>query len=503
MSKADYLHDLILSLSKAEKRHFKLFASRYKKDSEKKYLSIFKTLERSGDSGYHLEWENESRSVATDKHYLSEMLLASLRQFHADSSVHMRLANELMSVELLRHKGLFRYALRRLLKAKKEALRYEIGEVVLQAIALEKEIRNASTTDWHDTLEDLTNEANIWLQNLSHLNTLNSKRIEQLRKAIVLGRPLTEEESAYWVERLNYFDPNKSLTGLLTEKFLRLRAFSHVCFVLHDMDRTEGLCVEMHDLYVKHPEFAEKCPQDYVQFLFRYVAISIETGNYKRAESLLQTVRQLRENRDNNPFLEAVNVIEEKLLSTEIFLHGKMGNYDYIRSKEGEVIEFMQTKTSSQQAVLGFNITVAFLFSGEWRKVIHWTHQGLIYPEVRKNYILFVALALHQILAHIELGDHETAIARLTSIKRYILQRSEGTTSVDVQIVNLLLRIICSRNPDEKRKHVAKFLDEYGSSAMFTQTSEYTGIRFWLRQFPGRRSLNLYFPNEEDHLLAR
>ncbi len=189
MEKPDFVIDLVRSLSKPEKRYFKIFASRYKQDGEKKYLQLFRAFEkmRTNDpaelAGKLKEYEY-CGTLAGDKHYLSEMLVDSLRHFHAESTVQARLANEMLAVDLLRRKGLFAHALRRLLRLKKEAVRCELAELVVQAIGMECEIRAAATIEWPALSEQLAGEKEDWLFKMIHLNRIDRMRIGQLRYSV-------------------------------------------------------------------------------------------------------------------------------------------------------------------------------------------------------------------------------------------------------------------------------------------------------------------------------
>lgn len=495
MEKPDFVIDLVRSLSKPEKRYFKLFAARYKQDGEKKYLQLFRAFEkmRTNDPvelAGKLKEDEYSGTLAGDKHYLSEMLVGSLRHFHAESTVQARLANEMLAVELLRRKGLFAHALRRLLRLKKEAACCELAETVVQAIGLECGIRAAATIEWPELSQQLAAEKEDWLFKMIHLNRIDQMRIEQLRFSIEKGRPQTSQERAAWKQRLGLFNPEESLTGLVTEKSIRLRAHSHAYFVMQDIAAADGINAQQHELFRAHPWQIERSPADYLAFLFRYISTSIQVKNFPRAGWLLEEVRAIRREHNDNPYSEVAAFIDERLLSTELFFFGKSGQYDKMRAKAADAEQFFRTTHARQQSVIGFNMAIAFMFSGDYRKVLHWTHRSLTNAECKKDYMLFLAGNLHQLVAHIELKDFDAAISRVNTAKRFVSQRKENGCS-DSELVALLGKCASTDDLAERADLACKFLARHENDPGFMRTDEYVAIRAWLANLAGQKMQSL------------
>lgn len=113
MKNSDDLFVLIKSLSKSEKRYFKLHYS-----DEKVYLKIFVLLERQKEYDPEVLNELNLKQPHVYKNYLYRMILKSLRSCHSENSELIKLYNCLENFDLLYSKGLLKQAEKALIKAK-------------------------------------------------------------------------------------------------------------------------------------------------------------------------------------------------------------------------------------------------------------------------------------------------------------------------------------------------------------------------------------------------
>jgi len=92
---------LIKSLSKGEKKFFKLFSSDSK--AEKNYLCLFVTLEK--QKRYNeKKLKQKFSAFAFDKIYLQKQILKALRVYHAESTPELQLRSMNIETEILTNK---------------------------------------------------------------------------------------------------------------------------------------------------------------------------------------------------------------------------------------------------------------------------------------------------------------------------------------------------------------------------------------------------------------
>ncbi len=490
MKKPDFLTDIIRSLSKPEKRYFKLFAARYKQDEEKKYIRLFRAFEkmRSDDPDGvpgKLKEEDYSGHLAYDKHYLSEILLASLRQFHADSTIQLGLGTELLSVELLRGKGLHAHALKKVQRVKKEAEKYELLEILLHAISLEKEIRFTGSIDWPDAAPAIFAETERVLEKIRVMNRLDSRRVELLIMAKEKGRPGSEAELAEWNKQLATFSDDVNLTGLASETSMRQRLQAYARFVMRDSHGADSVNAKRYEFFRTHSGEVEKAPLEYVLFLFFYCWTSTQVGNYERAEMLLGDLRGLREKYAGNVSPAMCREIDNRLLPTEIYLYGKTGQYERIVALEPEAEKFYKHIAAGLEGSFIFNMATTFLIAGDFRRVISWTHRANSTGVLRKDYVTYTINRMMQIIAHLSLGDHEVATSLANATQRYVLQRKDAAGSIDAHFIALLKKCAATDEPASQGRFAAAFLGSHANDKVFANAEEYYPLRIWVNKLAG------------------
>jgi hypothetical protein len=106
------LHQLIHSLTKSEKRYFNLFAKRHVIGKENKYIRLFAAIEKQkvyDEVGIkqQLNDAKTNSNLASEKVYLKELILKSLKQFHEKNFTDSILYDRLIQIEILYEKGLF------------------------------------------------------------------------------------------------------------------------------------------------------------------------------------------------------------------------------------------------------------------------------------------------------------------------------------------------------------------------------------------------------------
>lgn len=107
----DHLHRLIRSMSRAERRYFKLFAERHMVGGHSIHSALFDVIAAQpvpdeAAIRRHFKGAAFLRRYTVTKHRLYDSVLASLEAFHANGSVEARMRRYLHRIELLHQRGL-------------------------------------------------------------------------------------------------------------------------------------------------------------------------------------------------------------------------------------------------------------------------------------------------------------------------------------------------------------------------------------------------------------
>jgi hypothetical protein len=132
------LHELIHSMSRTEKRHFRLFSGLYRNEKTD-YQLLYNAIQT--QSNYNEQQIADSfkdkkfiKNLDIKKHYLYDLILKSLSNYHTDK---FKEGTRLFQVELMMSKGLYRQAYTLLETEKKKALSTEKTQLVISTLELE------------------------------------------------------------------------------------------------------------------------------------------------------------------------------------------------------------------------------------------------------------------------------------------------------------------------------------------------------------------------------
>jgi hypothetical protein len=141
MKPSTELFDLVKSLTKSEKRFFKLSSSL--QSGEKNYLKIFDVIDRQktyDEDAIKSQFKEETfiKHFPSEKNHLYKLILKSLRSYHSDNSVSSVLKQEIKNIEILYRKALFKECNKFLARAKKTAIEREKFYYWFELISWEK-----------------------------------------------------------------------------------------------------------------------------------------------------------------------------------------------------------------------------------------------------------------------------------------------------------------------------------------------------------------------------
>ena len=152
---SDTLFQLICSLEKSEKRHFKLYITRSSSKEDLKIIRLFDALDKMTEYDEKLlikKMDDITKSQLYNlKAHLYKQLLASLRLLKTTDNTDLKLSEHLDNARLLYNKGLKLQSLHILEKAKELAKANQKFNFLVQVISLEKKIETLHIT--RSTLE--------------------------------------------------------------------------------------------------------------------------------------------------------------------------------------------------------------------------------------------------------------------------------------------------------------------------------------------------------------
>ena len=281
---SDTLFQLIHSLEKAEKRHFKLYIKRSSSKEDLKIIQLFDALDKMQEYDEYALLkkltDNSKTKLANLKTHLYKEVLASLRLLKTGENVDLQLSEHLDNARLLYNKGLKQQSLRIIEKAKELARANQKFNTLVQIISLEKKIETLHITrSTTDKTEQMAREALDVSRHIDRVTRLSNLALLLYRWYVINGHARNEEDEKDIKDFFkSYLPKDLTLVNGFYEKLYLYQSYCWYAFIRQDFLMYYRYAQKWVDLYKEEPHLK-----------------SIETGHYiKGMQALLNAHFDLR-----------------------------------------------------------------------------------------------------------------------------------------------------------------------------------------------------------------
>jgi len=197
--KTDDLMQLIKSLTRAEKRHFRLFVRRNQASDDILFLKLFDFLDKhkSYDEALVLKKmpDIKKRQLSNLKAHLYKQLLISLRLLNTNQNDDIQLREMIDYARVLYNKGLYRQSLDALAKAKEKAYAGKFFALALETVEFEKHIEGQYITrSLKGRAKDLAEESLSLNQTIYYSNLYSNLSLQMYGRYLDAGYARNEED---------------------------------------------------------------------------------------------------------------------------------------------------------------------------------------------------------------------------------------------------------------------------------------------------------------------
>lgn len=291
----DALFQLIKSLSRDEKRYFKLYVNRTQSSENAKFIRLFDLLDkmRQYDETRLLDKAPQIKSsqLSNLKANLYRQLLLSLRLKHFNHNVDMQIRQQLDYAKLLYNKGLYMQSLHLLAKAKNRALKSEQNMLAAEIIEFKKLIESQYITrSIKGRAKELTKESLRIDRIIFRSNRLSDLALQLYGLYIKMGHIRNEvdeqEVQAFLAEKLGKLNSIGGVKeveqGSFYEKLHLYRSYVWYYYILQQFPHCYRYADRWVNLFLSNPMMIEREPFHYIKGLNNLLAALFNTSHYKR-----------------------------------------------------------------------------------------------------------------------------------------------------------------------------------------------------------------------------
>ncbi|WP_340063010.1 hypothetical protein [Ascidiimonas aurantiaca] len=433
-SQKDPLFILIKSLSKSEKRQFKLYVGRLGMNTDSKFLALFNLLDKA--DAYHedvilSQGIVKKQQLSNLKAHLYKQILISLRLNPLHQNVRIQIREQLDFATILYHKGLYKQSLKLLDKAKAIAIDNEEKNVAYEIVELEKLIETQYITR---SISGRSDELITQAESLSRLNLIASQLSNlslhlyglMLKTGYVRNDEENELVTEFFYERFPKFVSEE--LGF-REKFWMYNAYLWYSFLTQDFLSCFKYASKWVAIFYENPQMIYLNPVFYLKgnhyLLESLFFIKYKTQMKAALEKMEETIEQERFPRNDN--IQSLSFLYKYL--NKLNLHFLEGSFEAGLLLENEILKGLQIHKDriDDHHVMVFYYKIACMYFGinDNRTCILYLKKIIENKNLTMREDLMCFSRVLSLVAHYEAGLDYHLEVQLRSTYKFLLKMND------------------------------------------------------------------------------
>lgn len=451
---SDQLFTLIKSLSKSEKRYFKLFAARNGTGTQNNYLLLFNAIDKQEEYDEEALKEKFKKEAFINRFSITKnrvytTVLRSLDAYHTHSSIDAELRRLLHSAEILYKKSLYDQSYKLLRSAKRLAYKHEKNTILIEILNWEKMLiekdnyEGVSSDDINAVLTEdrriakLIEVYNEYWNVKSHLFNILFRK----------GKARSEEDLNKFKQLIDHTLLNRDDSELFTQtRYLYFHIYSAYYFGTGDYIKCYEFLEKNIGLIEKNFELFNEEPNTYVSVLTNAIYVGMQLKRFEEAFHYLNKLRNVPEklviNSNENLDIRLFN----SAYSIELTLYAMTGEFEkglrIIEDVEEGLKKYRHKMSSVRKASFYFSIGILYFGAGKYSQSLKWINELLNNINIDESEDIHCFGQLLNLIIHLELGNNELIPYTLKSTSRYLETRNRvyKFETVMLQFIGEILR---------------------------------------------------------------
>jgi hypothetical protein len=443
---SDTLFQLIHSLEKSEKRHFKLYIKRSSTKEDLKIVQLFDAMDKLADYDEKNLLKKlpgiEKPQLSNLKTHLYKQILASLRLLKSAESIDLQLNEMFDYAHILYKKGLFQQSLRLLDRAKETAKANQKFNFLVQVLALEKRIETLHIThSMQMRAEQLSAESSEVLSRINMVARLSNLALLVYSWYIQNGHARNEKDENRIREYLEEQLPHDAWeqTGFYERLYL-YQSYNWYAFIRQDFLMYYRYSQKWLDLFEEQPLMVRVETGHFIKALHNLLNAHFDLRNYQKFEAVLRKFEdfsrtdRVAEN-DNFRIQSFVYITTAKI--NQVFMLGTFREgLLLVPDIEKKLAEYDLFIDRHRILVLNYKIASLYFGAGNYDICIDYLQRIINDQLDLRNDLQCYARVLH-LMAHYELGNFELMESLTKSVYRFMARR-ERVTHVEEEMFKFL-----------------------------------------------------------------
>jgi hypothetical protein len=493
----DALFLLIKSLTKPEKKNFKLYVTRNSKRESLRTVKLFDILERMKeyDEAKVLQKYDDlpKQQLLNIKSLLYNEILSSLRLIREEDNIEMRLREQMDHARILYSKGLYIHSLKILEKMGELATAHQQFSYLQQILFFEKEIETLHITrSMQGRADELARQATEVNEVITVVNKLSNLSLQLYSWFISHGHARNEEDEKIVKD---FFKQNLpvgiSEEGGFYQQLYLYQSYCWFSFILQDFMQFYRYTQRWVSLFDRYPVMRTTEIAYYIKGLHYLSDAHFYLRNFKKLEEVTQLIEVLQEDmivRKNEAYQVQVFIYLYTARINRHFIEGSFTEgLGIVAEIESKLAEYKLYLDKHRILIFYYKIACLYFGSGDNDTAIDYLNKIINWKIDLRADLQCYARLLH-LIAHYELGSYD--LLEYLSKSVYRLMAKMGNLSVvEEEIFKFLKKSLRSTKTEINKdfKLLLSKLQEHTTSHFETRAYSYLDIMSWLESKIYRR----------------
>ena len=486
----DALFTLVKSLSKSEKRQFKLYAGRLEGNAEANFMSLFNLLDKVPfyDDELILKKTNiKKQQISNTKAHLYKQILVSLRFNPVHQNVRAQIREQFDFAAILYNKGLYNQSLKILDKAKEQALLNSENNLAYEIVEFEKVIESQYITrSMSNRAQALSKQSKILsLRNvlISKLSNLSLELYSLLLKEGYAKNDVDSQKvQIYFDKRL----PKYKIEELgFREKFFLYKAYLWRSFILQDFVASYRYSKKWVDLFDEKPTMKIENPVFYLKGI-NYLLESVYLIKHKTKfnQVLTKLTLEIKEEHialnENTKTLAFLYYNQSKL--NLYFLEGNFTQgLSYVSGLLNEIKNYENRIDAHHIMVFYYKIACMYFGAGNNEECIVYLEKIISNRELKMREDLLCFTRVLNLVAHYDAGLDDNIDSLIVSTYKFLIKMND-LQQVQRKMISFLKNLSAIYPQDLKKAFIKLYteLKEYENHPYEKRAFLYLDVLSWL-----------------------
>jgi len=457
MKKSDNLHQLIHSLTKAEKRSFKLYAAQHTKNDNSNYILLFDAIEKQKIYDERklkekLKKYSFSKNLSRTRHLLYHLILRTLRHLDESKDLIGKLSVLQHDVRVLISKAMYEQAYLQLQKAERIARESGLNNVLLEILDDQRKVlpytsRRNINKKLVALAEDRVRLVRQYGREVEYRSLLDS--ITLLYSTIDFEILPRENNVIEAIWKNHYLNDDRQAESFLSQIYY-YEIQSLVAQSKYDFILAVEVLEKARKLWIDQRDKVDVFRDDFIRITAAYVMCCISGG--QRCDNFDEILDELR----------WMAPVSRQLATRNFFLTSALDFIHSITKKNIEnckvqlftvkdlVDQHIDKISLNWKIILFYHIAIYHFLNKDFDEVLLWIskikafEKTDIYPHIH-NYSKLLSL-----MAQYELASFETLKEDVEKTYKY-LEKRKGVKEVEHAVLNCVRKLLKARHDSDTR----------------------------------------------------